>query len=273
MTFNTDFRSIRSMERFLKDTNKRGIPFAIKDSLNATAFQASKMGRHEADRKMTMRNKYTERSIVYNQVRRSERNVDRMKSEAGSLQEYMRKQETGFTERSEGKHGVMVPTSFAANQMGAIPRTKLIRKPKQMHNIKLTKAKPPPGGLWHSKKQEIVRHAQEAVNTGRRFVFLTINNTLGIWKVVGGRKVKRGFPKGAKFKLLYDSSARVIDVKSREWLSPATAKAVTSMPETYRIQLNRQLDRLSDEYELDRDGHRGNMPFTGTKGQQFDLFK
>jgi hypothetical protein len=256
---------LAKLGKALDQLNKRGIPFAIKAALSAAAFDTAKQGKTEARNMMTLRNKWTEGSMAYNGVPRKEWDVGRMKSEAGSMQEYMKKQEEGFTERSKGQHGVPVPTSFAANEYKQIPRKRLVRKPNKMSKIRLAKATV--RGGFKSKKQEITRHAQEAVNTGRRFVVIRVNNHLGLWRIKGGRKVKRGWPKGAQFRLVYSMEDKAINVKSRQWLSKAAARASESIPDRIRENLNQQIDRA-----IQRAGLSGGGQAAGVKkGSQLSL--
>ena len=147
LTIKMDKRPIEALENDLDKFHDRALPYAVRDTLNTLAYETSRIAKKNADRLMVMRNTYTSRSIQFERAQGLK--VDQMKSAAGSLQEYMREQEEGFTRHRKGKHGVPVPTSFAAGQQGAVPRSKPIRR--QLDESAQ-------GGEGNSQKREVQDH-------------------------------------------------------------------------------------------------------------------
>lgn len=230
-----DTAPIEALENELDKFGKRTFPHAVRDTLNITAFEASKEAKDVANRVFTMRNQYTERSIRYTRARGY--TVNQMESSMGSVQEYMRKQEEGFTEVSRGKHGVAVPTSYAAGQQGARPRTKPIRRKNWLNRLKVARSKRRAASV----AQQMVMATQEAVATGKRTVFLPLRRP-GLYQIVGGRRTKAGWPKGARLKMLYSLEDKSVRTEAHPWMEPAVRVVLTRQDEYYRRALIRQIE-------------------------------
>jgi hypothetical protein len=233
--FEVKSKDIKHMEEGLKQLNARGIPFAIRNTLNDTAFLAVKEAKKIADKKMTMRNQWSKGSI---QGRRATgTNVDRMVAQMGSTEQYMAKQEEGFTKTSTGKHGVTVPTAFAAGQTGS-KRTKVIKKRNRMARIRITKIK-----KTGDNARDNILLVNKAVKTGHRFIYMKINGKTSLYKVTGGSKRKTGWMKSAKIHKVYDTTKRSISIKQAVWMMPGAEKAIKQQPAIYFRQLKEQIDR------------------------------
>jgi hypothetical protein len=238
-----DNTKIKAFERDLKELNEKGIPFATRDTLNKTVFFAMRTGRAIVGRKMIQRNKWTVGSVRAEPTR--ERAIRRQETAFGSTEGYMEVQEFGGVERGAGKHGVPIPTSTAAGQSeNQRPRTRMVRRSNRLVNIKIKRFV----GSGINRAQRNVRVVQEAVKTGRRYVFLDIgekNRRRGIFKVVGGRKTfKRGWPPGARLKMIHDLTHKTVRIPKTPWMSPTTRKAVARMPGFYEQALIKQLARV-----------------------------
>ena len=239
MHFNADTDEIKKLEADLKRYAKEAFPFATLDTLNRAVMGAQHQIRQHLGRRFTIRNQWTKGSIQFRKARGLD--VDSQSAQIGSIQEYMAEQEEGFSRRAKGKHGVPVPTSAAAGQPGAKPRTKTLRKAMKLANISLAKHR----GLGVNRKQRNVRQVQEAIATKKRFVFLQFKKTKGIYKVIGGsKKTKRGWPKGATLRLVWTMTHRIITTKKHIWFGPEIDKIEKRMPEMYRRALTKQLKRL-----------------------------
>jgi len=254
MDFDFDTDSVENLERDLRYVAEQTFPRVVQYTLNRAAFGARKRIQAELKNKMELRNKWTAGSIQYRQAQRGR--IDGMASEVGSAAEYMRRQESGFTERAGGRWGVPIPTSYAAGQEGAQPRTKLVRKANRLQRIKLkTKWRGVTIGAGYgakggtrkarTDKQRNVRSVQIAVTSGARFIFLKFPRRRGIFRVVGGRKkFKKGWPDGAKLKMVYDLTSRSVTVRPHPWLEPEVEKTIGDLPKIYRRVLLRELKRL-----------------------------
>jgi len=231
-----DDADVIKFERELRETARHLMPKATASALNKAVSNAQYEIRKHLGKRMVLRNKWTQGSIQTNHA--YGRNMALQAAEVGSAMDYMRQQEEGVALTSTGKHGYPVPTGYAGGQMGKRPRTKLVRKPMKMANIALRSHK----SAGRTDKQRNVRSAQEAVRTGQRFVFLSYPRRKGIFKIVGGRKgTKRGWPKGAKLRLVWEMSRRVRRVPKNEWLEPQVKKTIDMLPGFYVHAILEQL--------------------------------
>ena len=240
MLLDIDDSEIEAFETQLRSAAAAAIPYAVRDALNRTVFGGQKQIRHGLGKRMTLRNRWTEGSIQADAARG--RDVDRMAAAVGSVAEYMAEQEEGFTRRAGGKHGVPIPTPFAAGQGHAMKRTRLVRKQRRMAAIKIKAWRRP--GMTSDAQRNVVA-VNVAVNTGRRFTFLRLpNGRKGIFLVLGGRRGQmRGWPKGANLEMVWDLTRRTVATKKREWLNPEVDKMIEKFPEMYRRALINQLKR------------------------------
>ena len=238
MLFDIDDTEIRNLEKDLRTFAARAFPFAVRDALNRAVFGSQAEIRQELKRRMVLRNKWTQGSIRVDTAKGTR--VERFAAAVGSVEEYMADQEEGFARKGR-KHGVAIPTSYSAGQMGARPRTRRPRKANRMASIAITKHRL----LGGNDKQRNVVSVLEAIKSGNRFVFLRFNSgRKGIFKVVGGnRRQGRGWPKGAKLRMVWDLSSRTVHTKAHKWLDPKVDDMVRKMPELYRRALKEQLRR------------------------------
>lgn len=238
--FKLDLRGIQDLEDDLRQFRERAYPFATKQTLNQTAFEAMTIARNIVDRKMVLRNQWTKGSIQYEQTRTL--NVAHQESIVGSIQEYMATQETGGSESSKGVHGMAIPTGYSAGQEGQKPRTRLPKRANMMRAIKLAQRI-----RGRTPKQRMRIAIRNAVNTKRRYIFLKglAHKKAGIFRVIGGRKGARddGPTKGATIKMVHDLSQRTVRVPRNPWLMPAVNIAMEGMDDTYRKALIFQLKR------------------------------
>ena len=239
MLMNIDDRQIDNLERDLKRFSKRAYPFATLETVNEAVKNAQVEIRAHLRNRMTLRNKWTAGSVQIRKARGLK--VESQAAEVGSMQEYMKEQEEGFTRTAKGKHGVPVPLPYAAGQGDAKRRTRTVRAAHRLAAIQFGTHK----ALGVNRKQRNVRSVQEAVKSGKRYVFLQFKQKKGIYKVVGGsKKVKRGWPKGARLRLVWSLTNRSYNVKAHVWMEPEVDKIVDRMPELYRQALTNQLKRL-----------------------------
>jgi hypothetical protein len=239
-----DRRPLVQLENDLDRFGTQALPYAVRDALNNAAYKTADLARKNANRKFQMRNQFTARSIQFEKT--FARRIDQMESRAGSLQEYMREQEEGFTKHAKGKHGVPVPTGAAAGQEGARVRTRPIRRSNWMNRLRVSKHI---RGQYSNTKQAVLRRVQEAVESGDRVIFLGVRGkknrsyVKGFYRVLGGRKVKRGWPTGARLQLLYRAEASSVTTIATHWLGPPSKIVASKMDDLYRQALIRQIER------------------------------
>jgi hypothetical protein len=204
-----DLKDIDDLENELKTFAKRSYPFATKQALNATAWGARKQAQRIIGERFIERNKWTRGSIRVEQAR---------------------------------KHGVPIPTAYAAGQEGQQPRTKVPRRPNRLSSIKFNRSR----ARGKTRKQRILLSVREAVQTGRRFRFIDFggDKSKGIMRVLGGRKgTKKGWPKGARLKMVYSLKDRAVRIPKTPWLDPAVEAEMPRMREHFRQALIFQLRR------------------------------
>lgn len=220
--------NIREFERKLRKLNKRGIPFAELETINRAAFETQKDVRQNLGDDMTLRNSWTVRSVLVNRA-----TLSTMESSVGSVQPYMETQEKGGTETSTGKHGVTIPTSVASGEgRNAKPRRKAVRRPNRVSNIQLAKT-----ARSSNRKQRNAIAISTAVRTGKRYVFLELQQRKGIFRIYGGKRKPR-------IEMIQDLTRRSITTPRNPWLLPRATAQAQRLPAYYADALQRQLDRL-----------------------------
>ncbi|MCH9712679.1 MAG: hypothetical protein K0U20_08665 [Proteobacteria bacterium] len=235
-----DDKEIKKLERDLKTFGDRAFPFATKNTINTAAFKTREVAQKDISVKMIERNRFTKQSVRVVQSRTL--HVSRQAATVGSIADYMADQEFGGVKRKQGKEGVAIPTGFSAGQYKQEPRTRLPRKPNRIGNIRLQQR----GRRAKNRKQAIVFRIQDAVRTGKRYIFLDLGRKKGIFRVVGGsRNIKRGVPKGAKLRMVQDLTEQAVVIPRNPWLKPAVDNVAVMMPGMYRNALRFQLKRLN----------------------------
>jgi hypothetical protein len=231
-----DDKDLRRFERDLKTFGKRAYPFATKNTLNKSALQTQVEARRNISRRMTIRNTFTLREVkvVFTKsldVRQQETVVG-----ASLRVPYLRDQEFGGVHKpGRGGTHVAVPGTMAAGQgatgRGAAARTRPVRKPLWMKNIKLIKPR-----RGRSRKQRNFLAVQAAIKAKKKQVFLDIPGTPGIYAIGGTRK-------SPKLRRVWLLKQRSVPIPRNPWLLPATDRIITRMPRIYRKELKQQLTR------------------------------
>lgn len=119
----------------LKAFAHKAVPFASRNAVNTTAFEAMRQWRGEIKRSFVLRNQYTERSIRVEKAQGG-RGGGRIEAVVGSLAPYMSTQEFGGT--VSGKSGKKaIPGPVAAGQPPGAKRTKMVRAGSRMSRLKI----------------------------------------------------------------------------------------------------------------------------------------
>lgn len=243
-TMKLDQRPVIQLENDLDRFGEKTLPFAVRETLNTAAFKTRKLATTVVEKKFTLRNSFTKRSIQYRKV--GAHRIDDMFSEVGSTQEYMAKQETGFTTRKSGKHGIAIPTPEASGEGQARVRKRPIRRTNQLSRINIAK------GLsgeyrraYGNAHQRLTRMVQDSIEYGHRVLFWKSDNDrrTGFYRIVGGKRTKRGWPEGAKLQFLYGVNQETTVTENGEWLQPATDITRKQMGSLYRQALLNQIRR------------------------------
>lgn len=229
--FAIENRDIKKLERDLETFAGEALPFATRKTLNDAAFQAQRIARADVQDSMTLRNRFTAQSIQVEQTRTL--NMRRQASVVGSTAAYMEDQEFGSVKSKNGREGVPIATSYASGEgENAQPRTRLPRKPNRMVNIQLQRRRK----RGSSRKQQNLIAIKQAVETGRKFVYLDLSRRKGIFRVTGGRRAP-------KIKMVHDLTRQAVVIPRNPWLRPAFDETKRMLPALYADALRFQLRR------------------------------
>lgn len=220
--FGVNTREVKQLERDLKRLASDAMPFAARKTVNDAAFQAQRIARVDVARNMINRNRYTVQSIQVERARHKPVAI------VGSVADYMEAQEFGAT-----KSNPTIATSYSAGQgEDAQPRTRLPRKQNAMANIRLQRRRKP----GTSKRQRNYLAIQQAASSGRKYVYLDLGRSKGIFRVTGGKR-------RPKIKMVHDMSRQSVTIPRNPWLKPAFDEAARMLPAFYADALRFQLRR------------------------------
>lgn len=229
------FIDVRQLEKFadeLEIFNEKAYPFAVKSTLNSSAFKGREIWQGKIEDDFTLRNRFTRGSIRVEQVRTLD--VRRQEAVLGSVAPYMEEAEFGGTKNKKGKVGVVIPTTSATGEgEDAEPRKKLPRGANKLEKIQLMRRRI----KGKSKLQRNVIAIKQAIKEKKKFVYLDFDNHPGIYRIVG----KRG---NEKIKLLYDLSNERVSIPATPTLQPTIKQTEVFIPFYYRNALVFQLKRL-----------------------------
>lgn len=221
-TWGMQGKELRQLDRGLKDFAGKQYPIVNGMALNRSAFETRKEYIRIVERRFTLRNKGTVKSIQFRKVQGL--NPNTQESVVGSTMDYMASQEFGDTKTTRGKKGLGIPTTTASNESaGARPRKKPVSKPRRLSTIRLSKSTVKARSRSHHVFLTV--RAAAAKKSGA-FVYLPIQDTKGIYRVTGkGKK--------AKIKMVYSLSKKSIPVEKRPSLFPAVNNIIPQMPRFY----------------------------------------
>jgi hypothetical protein len=225
-----DDKELKRFEKDLLKFKKSAFPFASKTVLNNLAFESMKVSKNTIGSKMTLRNKFTQQSVRYEKTNTLD--LKKQESKVGSIAPYMETQEIGGRKNKTGKVGVSISTGYSAGQEGSGTRTKLPTNSNKMKNIILNSRTK----NAKSRKQRNFLLIKESAKNNKKFVFLDLGKTKGIFKLIGGKK-------NTKIKMVHSLSNKSVTIKKNEWLQPSVNKALDKKATFYKDALIFQLKR------------------------------
>ncbi len=200
-----DTRQLERLGNRLHRLAKKGVPHAMKNAVNKSAFAGRDAWQNKMRDEFVLRNRYTERSLRVEKARGL--NPRHARGILGSTADYMADQEFGASITGGGKHGHPIPTSYSAGQMGAQPRTKLPRRPNALQRIKLSDRH-----KRGSRRQQVAATVAIAAKHNQRFVFLDLARTKGIFRLIGGKK--------KRLRMVHDLTHRTVRIRPTPTLGP-----------------------------------------------------
>lgn len=233
MEIKIDLSSALEFELQLTRFREKALPFATRNTLNTVGFAVRRIAIERIQDEFITRNKFTTRSIRVEQTRSLI--ISDQRTIVGSTADYMEVQEFGGTKSKKGKKGTPIPTSYSARlPQNTIPRTKLPTRGNKLQNIRLTKGR---SGKRQSTKQRNHVTILLAAREGRKFIFLDLGQTQGIFKVIGGKKKP-------KIKMIYDLSNQSVRIPRHPWLAPSIDDVLPLIPDIYIKSLEFQINRF-----------------------------
>lgn len=225
-----DVRQAKALEGQLLKIREKALPFATRETVNATAWNTRKEWQREISENMITRNRWTAQSIRVTPTRSLD--IRQQVAIVGSLESYMERQELGGTVLKGGKHGVPLATSYASGEgEGARPRKRMPRKDNRLSSIKLGHSKM--GGRGNN-----VGAIMEAKAAGQKFVYLDTGRRKGIFRILGKKKF-------VKIKMVYDLTRSSVRTPRNPTMKPAVAVTGQQMAGVYASKVQYQLDRLA----------------------------
>ena len=230
-------KELNRFHRALEDFSKKEFAIINGMALNQTAFEGMIKAKQTVERRFILRNKFALGSIRMQKVK----GFTNQFSEMGSIAPFMEDQEFGKTKTKTGKRGVDVPTRAASGESrGSSPRKRVMRRPLQRGRIRLYKRtiKTKNRKQWNA---IVIKQAAKA--SGRKFVFLRLQRSPGIYMISGGKK-------NPKIDLIHDLSRKTVRIPKKKWLEPAVNNVRRKMPLFYekafrlRLKKNASLQSL-----------------------------
>lgn len=227
MRITVDLSAANKLRKDLEKFAKRALPYAARSAVNELAFESRKQWLREIEGSMVLRNRWTAGSIRVEKAKG--RTIGTIEARLGSVSPYMLAQEEGRSSQLGGK--TAIPTSAAAGQMGARPRTRLVRAPNRMQAISLARR----ARGASSPKQRNAIAIRQAQAQGRRFAFLQTPKGKGLFKLVGGKRKP-------KLQMVW-ALGRSSRVPRNPTLARTVLRAVEMGPAIYHRALLAQLKR------------------------------
>lgn len=123
VTFSNELKTLQKALKHLG--HGKGAGYVAKNALNHGVFTARTKWHGEMQERLILRNNFTKKAVSV--VRATGTDITKLRAVIGSRAEFMDEVEDGQIEHKKGRHGVAVPTGYAAGQEGANPTTKLVR--------------------------------------------------------------------------------------------------------------------------------------------------
>lgn len=123
VTFSDELKTLGKALKHLG--HGKGAGHVVRSALNHGVFTARTKWHGEMQDRLILRNEFTQKAVVVRKATGTD--ITTLKAVIASRAPFMDDVEEGQIESKKGKHGVAVPTGFAAGQEGANPTTKLVR--------------------------------------------------------------------------------------------------------------------------------------------------
>jgi hypothetical protein len=232
-----DVRDLKRLTRELQIAKASSLPYAVRNSLNRSAFATRRAWQQQIEAEFVNRNRYTTRSVLVTKATGSK--LSGLKAVVGSTAPYMGVQESGGTVRG-GKHKA-IPTSYAAGQMGAIPRSKVVRRPNRMGALQAKK------GRGMSKRQRNAVAIARARKSGSKVAVLETSRGKALVRVLGrpkkGTRSHGGGTGKSQIRMVWDLSRGSVRVPPTPTLQHTLRRMQGPMLQIHKDAIIEQLRR------------------------------
>lgn len=224
-------RGVQEVVRDLRRMREKAVPYAMRNALNTSAFEARAIWQAEIRSSFTNRNQYTARSVLVERA-----SIGNMVARVGSTAAYMGKQETGGTVTG-GSGRKPIPAPTAAGLPAGSKRTKLVQG--RYYLGKLQVAHP---ALRGNRKQRNAIRIAVAQRAGQRVVLLERpHGGKGLF-LIAGRK------RSPVMRLLWDVSHASVHVPAMPTLERTLAAIQPKLEHIHLAALFEQLRRAGIPY-------------------------
>lgn len=224
-----DMTQAKKLEKILGQVRDRAVPYAQRNAINDTAFEARKQSVSGVKSEFVNRNTWTAKSIRVDRAR-----TPRDSAVLGSTEEYMAKQEFG------GKGKAYVPSPNASGESShARVRRRPVRQTNWINRIQVAKRRYAPEN-GRTQAQANIIALKEAKDRGDKHIVMHKGRgRLGIYKVMGTKRKPRS-------KLLYSLRDAPVAIKRKPWLIPTAVRVQRELGASfYFARLRQELSRAT----------------------------
>jgi hypothetical protein len=244
--YEVDTKDLKRLTALLELTRERALPYAVRNSLNRSAFATRQVWQREIEDEFVTRNRYVTRSVRVDKAKGTK--LPQLQAKVGSVAPFMGTQEKGGTFRGKGRHKP-IPTSYAAGQQGASPRTKTIRGTNYLGALKVKRP------MGRNRKQRNAMAIADAQRRGTKVALLETQKGKALVRVLGKPQKRtrraiarrhRAMAKGqgkSQVRMLYDLSRGSVRVRPTPTLQSSLALMRLRMAKIHFDALAEQLAR------------------------------
>ncbi|MDQ2646933.1 MAG: hypothetical protein M3020_24225 [Myxococcota bacterium] len=220
------WQGLDKLIRDLKRAREKALPYAMRNAVNTAVFEARREWVGEMRRTLTLRNTFTERSVLVDKSRMTGGRATA--AVLGSTAPHMRQTEEGGIRRGSRKH-LPIATAVAAGQAAGSKRTKVVRAASRLRAIQVQRMT---GGK--SPKQRNAIALSVARKKRQRFVHLERKG--------GGTGLFRVTLRG-RATMLWDLSRGSVRQPPTPTLERALKRIEPKLPHIYTAALLQELRR------------------------------
>lgn len=223
------FKGVDAFVKVIEDVKRKQLKAAI-TTINITAAVARQNAQRLMRKNFTLRNKFTENSVIYTKCPPGVSRLKDVKSEMGLLPKagYMAQQETGGRKTSKSGANLIIPNTNARG--GSNSNT--VRKFYRYTNIKQNFKPRAVNGRPSKSKMALAVAAYNAANSKG---FIRINNTIFQVTKFNPKKDNRLFVAKPILNIKFKS----VSIPARPWMQPAIDFADNLIPDIFEKEMDK----------------------------------